>query len=100
MSDMTDERMIEVLRKEGREYRQEIKGLKDMEDFRISTIKTLRENNSYYIDKVLKLEQNNELLFGAVIQSEIEFRKLRHKEMAQLLTVVIRKAKGKEIIVT
>lgn len=44
MSDMTDERIIEVLRKEGREYRQEIKGLKDMEDFRVSIIKALKES--------------------------------------------------------
>ena len=45
MSDMTDERMIEVLRKEGREYRAEIKGLKDIEDFRVSVIKELQAEN-------------------------------------------------------
>ncbi len=68
MSDMTDERMIEVLRKEGREYRQEIKGLKDMEYFRTSIIKKLKTENK-------ALEESNEMLLDAVDQSEIKERK-------------------------
>ena len=70
MSDMTDERMIEVLRKEGREYRQEIKGLKDMEYFRTSIIKKLKAENK-------ALKESNEMLFEAVSQSEIKERELQ-----------------------
>ena len=60
MSDMTDERMIEVLRKEGREYRQEIKGLKDIEYFRTSIIKKLKTENKALRELLAELKEVEE----------------------------------------
>ena len=71
MSDMTDERMIEVLRKEGREYRAEIKGLRDIEDFRVSVIRKLETEN-----KALK-EMKHDLLKALEFYAHMEEYKVR-----------------------
>lgn len=89
MSDMTDEKMIEVLRKEGQENRMEIKGLRDIEDFRVSVIRKLETEI-----KALK-ESRDELLEVAIEYSEELYRNEDDETATQrVLNEVIQKAEA------
>lgn len=104
MSDMIDEQMIEALRKEALENRAEIKGLKALEDLRVSVIREAEKHRSLLKDHVeineLLMLENKALkaimdeLLEAVEQSEIVFRMNKDFDRARMLVPIIQRAKA------